>query len=90
MNTSIMASLVLLLNQIFNWNLTLNDITPYMPLIVGVIFFTYRLSLALASLSPWLGKVLFLINEPPSYTNTPLPPPAPSSPMPPPPPGAET
>lgn len=66
-NTAVIAVIVMLANQIFGWELTVEQLLPFMPVIVPAYFFVVRVSYYLAERFPTLGRVLFGITAKPLY-----------------------
>lgn len=73
-NGTVGTAVLLLLNKLLGWELSLEDLLPYTPLALPVIAAGYRASLWAAERFPSLGWVLFGIRKRPAY---PPPPPAP-------------
>ena len=71
-NGAIISAFLIGLAKVFGWNVELDDLAPFLPVIVAVIAVVYRASLALAEWKPVLGKILFGKTAAPVY-----PPPAP-------------
>ena len=66
-NTTVLALIVMFANRFLEWDLTVEDLLPYMPVIVPVYFFFVRLSYAIAEKYPALARVLFGIVKEPVY-----------------------
>ena len=77
-NTTVISLIVVLLNKYLNWDLTLEDLLPWMPLIVPVYFAAVRVSYFVAERYPQFARVLFGITKEPVYGAA-FPPPAPDA-----------
>jgi hypothetical protein len=66
-NTTELGLIVFLLNRFFSWNLTLDDLLPFTPLIGIVVAMFYRVCLVLTEIFPVLGFVLFGYPTTPEY-----------------------
>lgn len=78
-NTTVLTVIVLVANRVFGWNITLEDLLPWMPVIVPVYFAAVRVSYYVAERYPQFAKVLFGIVKEPTYDGAPLPPPTPEA-----------
>ena len=66
-NGTIVAGLIVASAAIFGWDISLDDLGPFLPVIAVAIGVIYRLSLALAEKWPKVGYVLFGRRETPAY-----------------------
>ena len=66
-NTTILLYLVIGLNWWRGWNISIEDLTPFLPVIVVVIGFFTRISLAINKKWPPVGWLLFGYKETPNY-----------------------
>lgn len=66
-NPAVLTYAVMLLNYVFKWNISLEDLTPFAPAIpVGYGIF-YRASLYASNKWKWIGYVLFGKPAEPTY-----------------------
>jgi len=77
-NTTVLAMIVMLANKFLNWNLTVEDLLPWMPIIVPVYYAGVRVSYFLAERFPKVATVLFGIVKEPVYDTVFPPPPLPA------------
>ena len=70
-NGAVFTSLIVLLNAVFGWNITVSDLAPYLPLLSVVYAFFYRLSRLIADKVPGFGVLLFGVHKPPVYPSPP-------------------
>ena len=66
-NTSILTALSVAVYKIFGWKVTVDELLPYMPLIIPVVGVFYRASVAISGRWPMVGKILFGVNKTPAY-----------------------
>lgn len=66
-NMSLLTVIVLILNKVFDWDITLDELLVFTPVIVPAILVFYRLSLYLTKKFPPVGYVLFGYKEAPTY-----------------------
>ncbi len=66
-NLTSLTLVVLILNRIFDWDISLDDLLPFTPLIAGVIAAYYRISRYVAKRWPTMGYLLFAYVEEPRY-----------------------
>jgi hypothetical protein len=83
-STTVLTAILMISNKVFKWELTLEDLTPWIPAIAVAYGFALRLMYALGDRFPFQERVFFGIAEQVSYeTHTP-PPPPPGATLPPP------
>lgn len=66
-NTTVLAALGALLYKIFGWDIKVEDMLPFLPVIAAVVAVFYRLSLAVTAKWPVVGYILFGRTTPPTY-----------------------
>lgn len=66
-NSTVLLYITIFLNWVFDWNISLDDLAPFAPVILAVVAIFYRLSLWLNEKFPTLGWILFGYKTPPSY-----------------------
>lgn len=67
-NTTLLTLVGLTLNKVFGWELALEDLTPYLPVIAAIVAVFYRASLVLSEIWPPVGYILFGHKTVPSYS----------------------
>jgi hypothetical protein len=75
-NGTLVAGFIVLGAKLFGWEVTLDSLAPWLPVITVFIAVFYRLSLVVSETWPRVGWVLFGKASPPAYDPLP-PPPAP-------------
>lgn len=73
-NGTLIAATSVAAAKLLGWEITVDDLAPFLPVIAVVIGVFYRASLAIAARWPMLGTILFGKTTAPEYS--PLPPPA--------------
>jgi len=68
-NTTIFAAFAALVYKLFGWEVKVEDLLPYLPVILPVAAAFYRLSRLISEKLPWIGYVLFGVNRPPSFAS---------------------
>jgi hypothetical protein len=67
-NTTWLAFLVMLLNTWFDWDVTVEELLPWTPVIAAVVAFFYRVTRWAGEKWPKLGTLLFGLKVTPVYT----------------------
>lgn len=78
-STTVLTAILMIANKGLNWNITLEDLTPWLPAIAVVYGFSLRAMYAIGERFPALERVFFGLKGEPQYESTPLPPPPPQS-----------
>jgi len=73
--TTILAAVVTGIFKITGWQVAVEDLLPFVPVLLPVAAVFYRLSRAVGDRWPVVGYILFGIPRPPIYAPEPLPPP---------------
>ena len=66
-NGTILTAVVSLAYKLFGWEVKVDDLLPFLPLLAPCIAVFYRLSLYLSERFPAIGYILFGVNKSPSY-----------------------
>lgn len=67
-NMTVLGAIIALVAKFTDWDLEVDDLLPFVPILIPVVAAFYRLSLYLAHKIEWLGVLLYGINAPPTYT----------------------
>ncbi len=66
-NTTVLTILSSLIFRLFKWEVSVDDLVLWSPIIAPVAAIFYRASLVLSEKLPWLGYILFGKVKPPTY-----------------------
>jgi hypothetical protein len=66
-NSSYLTAAAAVLYKLFGWDVKVEDLLPFMPIIVPAIAVFYRLSLYIGTRWPTLGTILFGVQKKPTY-----------------------
>ena len=64
-----LALIVMVLNRVADWDLTLDELMPFLPIIMGGLGVFYRAARELEQRWPVIGRILFGSGKTPSYAS---------------------
>lgn len=67
-NGTVLTAVIALVVKITGWDITVEEVLPYTPLMVPIIAIFYRASRAIADKWPKIGVILFGPRATPTYT----------------------